>query len=333
MAFEDYGDEYADYNNYYTPPTQEYSYGSYDYAPETDYYSQPEPPPVVYPSAPYESDAYYQAPPSPNQGGESWIPDWMATAGKNLKDYAVNNPKDVIGMLAGGGMGLWGLLRGTEKPSAPDTRGLDAARAQLSAQISQMQGLTADAQARMQKLINGDYGDFQDEAQLRQTVNAQLQDLLARGPGGRTPQEDEQLAQIDQEYAAKHMLGSSLHQKARQAAIDAMNTSAQNRYLQEIQGLQNLATAKANTQRGVYQDTSNITSNQQQQAIQGLGTLANAGLADAQLKYNADKNNADIENARTQQLLTTGGQIFGQSITKDPYAEYLKRSQNKGVRM
>lgn len=340
MAFDSYDGGYgsSDYDNYdfsyLEDPTQDFNYNydpsQYDYQAESDYYGQPA----------YQDDYSYDVAPEqyipPASMYEPEQPGLLSRFGKAAGDYAANNPKDVLGMAAGAGMGLWGLLRGTEHVQPPDTRDLDAAKQQLSQQIAQMQGLNADAQARMQKLIAGDYGDFQDEAQLRQTVNQQLQDLIARGPGGRTPQEEEQLAQIDQEYAAKNLLGSSLHQKARQAALDAMNTSSQGRYLAEMQGLQNLGTAKANTQRGVYSDTAGMVGQQQNTQIQGLGTLANAGLATAKLGYDANKANSDIENSRSQQLLQTGGQIFGQSMAPN-YSDLLypkkKITDTTGVRL
>lgn len=300
-----------DYGMYY--PTPEPSYTPYEaYYPEPVYQPTYEPP-VVYPSDPYAGDAYYQPVPEPGQS-DSYIPDWLASAGRGLGSYVANNPKDVLGMGLGAGMGLYGLLSAPDKTPAPDLRAQQAANAALQAQLAQYGGLNADAVAKLRAQIGGDYGDYANAAGARSGATAKLQQLLDQGPDyAMLPEEQRQLAELDQKWAAKGMLGSSLHNAEKQQLQAQFTNNALARYQSEVKSLTDTAANFSNQTSQQFQNTGNVVNTGAQTQVQGLSSLAQSGLQGAQLNQQNEQANNALQAQRSNQLLQTGGQIFGQS--------------------
>src|SRR5690349_17873364 len=288
MAF---GDDNYDYS-FYEAPQQGLDSSYLDAYPDYGYVPQIPDVAPEYAYNPYAQDYSYDVAPTPQLPPESMYapapqPEatpWYEQAAKGLTDYAAKNPKDVLGMLAGGGMGLYGLLRGTEKAQAPDLTAQRQATDALMAQLTASKQLNADAANRIQQMLAGNYGDYGDEAAVRQQDNQKLQELLTAGPSAMTPADEAQLAQIDADYAARGLLGSSLHQRARSQAQEEIKNNQQQRYLQQIQGLRDLGTAKSNAQQGVFQNVGGLYNQNQNTQVQGRASLADAGVKSADRK-------------------------------------------------
>jgi hypothetical protein len=327
MAFDDSG--YGDYNyeDYYTPPAD---YGTYSDPYASDAYYQPEdvqPQPIQWPQ-PSDAEMYYQAPPSPDQGG-GYVPDWVRTAGKGLASYAVNNPKDVLGMGVGAGMGLYGLLTAPDKQKAPDLSTQRAANAATGAQLATTQGLNADAIAKLRNQLGGNYGDYADAATARQTATAQLQQLMASGPDYTLqPEEQRQLALLDQKWGAKGMLGSSLHNQEAQQLKAQFTNNALARYQSQLKALQDVTNTFSGQTSREFQNTGNVVNQGQNTALTGLSNLAASGIQGAKLESDIAANNNKLQNERSNQLLTVGGNIFGRSFSNP--ADDMKKIKSLG---
>lgn len=311
--------------------------GNY-YTPESDAYYEPpvEPapaPPVnpmygTYPTP--ESDAYYTPTPEPGQSGGSIVPDWLKAAGKGLASYAANNPKDVLGMGLGAGMGLYGLLKSPDKIAKPDLSSANAANAALQARLDSTQGLNAAAAAKLQAQIGGDYGDYADAAGARSGATAKLRELMANGPDyAMLPEEQRALAELDQKWASKGMLGSSLHNAEKQALTDSFRNNALARYQSQLKALTDTAANFSNQTSQQFQNTGNVVNQGQNTAIQGLSNLANQGLNQAKLNTDVAASNQKLQADRSNQLLQAGGQLFGRSMS-DPAEELRKLNASLG---
>ncbi len=321
MGFYDetYSDPYSS-DAYYTPPQD---YGTYSDPYASDAYYTP-PPDAMYSSYPTpESDAYYQPTSEPN-ASPSYVPDWLASAGKGLSNYVANNPKDVLGMGVGAGMGLYGLLTAPKATPAPDLRAQKAASDALNAQLAQYGGLNADAVAKLKAQIGGNYGDYASAAGARSGATDKVNALIASGPDyALLPEEQQQLAELDQKWAAKGMLGSSLHNAEKQQLQSTFTNNALARYQSQLKALTDTAANFSNQTSTQFNNTGQVVNQGAQTQIQGLSNLANQGLQGAQLKQQNDQSNNTLQNERSKQLLQTGGQIFGQSYA-DPAAQLKK---------
>lgn len=340
MGFFDGGDSYdggygsSDYENYYQP-AQNYQDDQAAWNLPQPYYDQQN---YQYDVAPEQ-----QVPLDPAMYDQPATPSWMERTGKGLSEYgsklgqaALDNPGKTLMGAAGAGMGLWSMLKDDAKVKQPDMTNANAAQAALLKQIQEAQAsgrpLDAAAQAKLTGMLNGNYGDFQDEANVRQLGNQKLTDTLNRGMGANTPEEDAMLAQIDQDFAQRGLLGSSLHQSARSKMQDQLLSSRQNRYQQEIGSYRDLTASKNNTQSQAFQNTNTAVGtgqNNRNSAIQGLSSLYNSGINAANTEANVNSKNADLENARTNQLLNTGGQFLGRAVAPD-YSEAFGVKKPKG---
>lgn len=314
MAFEEY-----------YPDETSYNYGYYDYQPETDYYSQPVIDPSYYQSdvAPTPYVPVYDTPvdntPWYQQAG-----DYAATAGRGLVDYAKANPKDVLGMGLGAGMGLYGLLSGPDETPRPNMGGVDQANALMMQQLASTRGLNADAVAKLRGQIGGDYGDYADAAAARQAATAKVQEMMAAGPDFTLlPEEESQIAQLAQKWSSKGMLGSSMHNAELQALKSGFTNNALQRYQSQLKALQDVSNAQSNQTSTQFANTGNVVNQGESRQLQGLGQLAQTGLQGAQLQSQTDQANAKLQGDRSNQLLKVGGDIFGRSFS-DPAGDVTK---------
>ena len=301
---------YQDYNEYGDPEQ------------ETAYWSQPEPQPEYQPTfqPQYEADAYYE----PQVYQQAAEPAWYETAGKNLADYALANPKDVLGMGAGAGMGLWGLLKGDQKAPGPDLSTARTANAGVQNQLQTTQGLNAEAVAKLRGQIGGDYGDYSDAARARQAATAQLEQLMANGPDYTLqPEETRAIAELAQKWSSKGMMGSSLHNQELQALKDSFRTNALARYQSQLKSLQDITNTFSGQTSREFSNTGNVVNQGESRQLQGLGQMAQTGIQEAALKSQVDQGNTKLEADRANQLLKVGGDIFGRSFA-NPAADVQK---------
>lgn len=314
-------DDYSAYaapdNQYYGAPEQPYQAPEPVYQP---YQSVPQYDPTMDPT-------YYDQPQEVAPAWYETVGNVAADAGKGLWDYAKANPKDAIGMGIGAATGLAGLFMGNNKQEAPNLSGVNQANAMMQQQLQSTQGLNADAVAKLRAQIGGDYGDYADASGARSGATAKVNALLASGPDyALLPEEQAQLAELDQKWAAKGMLGSSLHNAEKQQLQSTFTNNALARYQSQLKALQDTAQTFSNQTSQQFQNTGNVVNQGETRQIQGLSNLAASGLQGAQLKANVDQGNTKIENDRANQLLKFGGDIFGRSIA-DP-AGQVKKEEN-----
>jgi hypothetical protein len=308
MAFDDgyYGSDYDAYS-YQAEPQYYNDYEAYSYQPEPQYYNDYA-----------DMGAYYPQPAAPAE------PAWYETMGKGLGSYAMNNPKDVLGMAIGGGMGLWGLLSQPDAPPRPDLSGVNQANALMQQQLQSTQGLNADAVAKLRGQIGGDYGDYADAAAARQAATAQVQQLMASGPDYTLlPEEERQIAELAQKWSSKNMLGSSLHNAELQQLKSTFTNNALARYQSQLKALQDVSNQQSNQTSTQFANTGNVVNQGESRQIQGLSSLASSGLGAAQVGAQADQAATKLEQDRANQLLKVGGDIFGRSIA-DPQGDVNK---------
>lgn len=218
----------------------------------------------------------------------------ITRAAGNLGKWAVENPRDVLGSAVGTGMGIYGLAsKGGEVPK-PNLSELARARAAIEAQASK----------------TAQFNDPVYQAAMR-NIQRQLDQ-----PGGHDPrlvqQRQQERAQKEAYYQSRGLLGSDIANREL-ANFDAETTS--------------LLERDAATRGGqlMQQYTGAATAASPEQTTRTFSQLANLGIQGAQMEQGAATSNAQLQEARRNQLLKAGGDIFGRSISTDPFEEERKR--------
>lgn len=288
----------------------------YQYAPMPDYSSYD-----WEQNAPPRNLSYYTQPAvtaQPNTNPVTGVTNW-----------AKNNPKDVLGILTGLGLGAAGLMTGGAKYTAPNMAGPNATNAALMQEITRMQQqgapMNAAALARLTDLLSGKYGEYNDSNVLRQEANRQIMSLLAE-PSKMLPEDNAKMVALDEYYKSRNLLGSSIYTKARAQLLEEIQNTQDQRKAAQVASLQGISTGQNAASRGIYQDVENAVGqgNQTNQtAIAGLSNLYTTGLKQAADENRYNDLNTEAKNQRSAALATTGGNIFGRAISPS-YSDFLK---------
>jgi hypothetical protein len=284
----------------YTPDTSNWTLKDWAPRPEPNFnlnWQPPAPGPVPY--APPQVDPEQYMPLTRYDDGTA--PDPRAYAGpveernpvtgtisrmaRGAGNWIADNPKDALGMVTGAGLGAAGLFMQEGKVPRPDMGPLNAARAAL------------EAQAAKTSRINDP---------LYEESVAAMRGQIAR-PQGRDPRLEQERAQQRAELWAK-MIPGDIRNRAI-ADFDRQTTSLLERDAAE-RGTMMMNQFKTGADTGNPQQTTNIFSR-----------LADAGIQGANLQQQGATTNAQMQEQRRNSMLTAGGNIFGRSITTNPFQE------------
>lgn len=200
-------------------------------------------------------------------------------------NWIADNPKDALGMGVGVGMGLYGLLQPEGKVGKPDLGPLNAARAALEAQAAKTSRINDPLYEESVAAMRGELG------------KAQTYD----------PRLVAERAQQRAELYAK-MIPGDIRNRAL-ADFDRQTTSL----------LEDDSTRRSQQRMGTYQIGANTGNPQQTTSI--FSRLADAGLQGAALEQQGASTNATLQEQRRNSILGAGGNIFGRSITTNPFQE------------
>jgi hypothetical protein len=196
-------------------------------------------------------------------------------------------------------MGIYGMMQPEGKVPRPDLSQLAAARAAL------------EGQAGKTSRVN----DPVYEAAMRN-----MQRELDQ-PGGYDPrlveQRKQQRAEREAYFKSRELLGSDIANRDL-ADFDRQTTSL----------LEDDAARRSQQRMGTYNIAAGAAS--PEQTSRTFSQLANLGIQGAQMEQTGASTNAQLQEARRNQLLSTGGNIFGRAIATNPFeGEYDPRTGKK----